>query len=232
MQELLRQHNAITEARYEMSALEKNIVYMLLASLRQKSISLRQCHYRISLKELNRRMGAETTVGELMEASQKLLSRVYTIIEEDGAELHTSLVSSISNMPDEEIEIGISSMMMPYLIALREYTEFDLDTALSLKSAYSKRIYEMLSQHIEAGELYISVEELKWRLALCDPKAGTEKYASWAAFRKAVLEGPQQELAQKSKLHFNYEAIKTGKRYTHLLFRIRSAKPQLRASAL
>jgi hypothetical protein len=31
---LIRQHNAITEARYELSALEKNIVYMLLAQLK------------------------------------------------------------------------------------------------------------------------------------------------------------------------------------------------------
>ena len=30
----IKQHNAIIEARYEMSALEKNIIYMLLAQLK------------------------------------------------------------------------------------------------------------------------------------------------------------------------------------------------------
>lgn len=233
MQELIRQHNAITEARYEMSALEKNIFYMLLAALNQEVISQRRYYYRISLKELNKRLGSETTVKELMDASQKLLSRVYTIMEKDGGELHTSLISSVSNMPDDAIEVGVSSMILPYLIALREYTEFDLDTALSLKSTYSKRIYEMLSQHLEAGEIYMSVEDLKWRLALSDTKTGADKYPNWANFRKVVLEKSQQELSQKSNLHFSYEAIKTGKKYTHLKFRIaKNAKSNLRTASV
>lgn len=222
---VIRQHNAITEARYDISSLEKNIVYMLLIAIKNPTASLEENYYRISLNELNERMGFKIKLSELMDASRSLLSRVYTIIEEDGGELHTTIISSITNITEEELEIGVSSMVLPYLRLLQEkYTEFDLDTALSMDSVYSKRMYELLSQHRQAGEIFISLEDLKWRLALKDPKTGKEKYTTWTNFRRTVLDNPQKELNKKSDLSFTYRLKKTGKKYTHLHFEIKDSK--------
>jgi plasmid replication initiation protein len=226
--QVIHQHNAITEARYDISSLEKNIIYMLLLAIKASATTIQKNYYRISLKELNQRIGFKIKLEELIAASRSLLSRVYTIIEEDGAELHTSLISSITNITDEELEIGVSSMALPYLIFLQEkYTEFDLDTALGMDSIYSKRMYEMLSQYRKAGEISISLEDLKWRLALIDSKTGIEKYKAWTNFQKAVLETPKKELSQKSDINFTYKTIKTGKKYTHLHFTIIDLKQQL-----
>ena len=103
-------------------------------------------------------------------------------------------------------------MAKPYLFALkRNYTEFQLDMALRLKSKYSKRMYEMLSQHREQGVMQISVEELKYRLALKDPKTGKEQYEPWSMFQEHVLTVPQEELEAHTDIRFTYTARKTGK---------------------
>jgi plasmid replication initiation protein len=96
----------------------------------------------------------------------------------------------------KEMRIVISQKLLSYLIALKEdYTESELDRALSLKSRYAKIIYEMRSQHKEKGLMKISVDELKYRLSLKDPKTGKELYETWSMFEEHVPAVPQKELA-------------------------------------
>jgi plasmid replication initiation protein len=218
---LLKQHNAITEARYEMSALEKNIFYMLLAELKDDDPSEKR-HYKIDISDLEKRIGKKITLPELIKASDGLVFRAYTIKKDSGGELVTSLVSSVENFPeDNSIELGVTSMARPYLLALKkDYTEFELDTALKLTSKYSKRMYEMLSQHKEKGEFALTVEELKYRLAIIDQKTGADKYPEWGMFEKHVLKIPQKELNEHADITFTYAPKKTGRKYTEIEFHI------------
>ena len=129
---------------------------------------------------------------------------------------------------EQELRIKISKRILPYFISLREnYTLFELDIALSLKSKYAKRLYEMLSQHRRAGSFSISVEELKWRLKLIDKKKGTEQYSDFSLLRTRILDVAQEELAKHADICFTYTPTKTGKKYTHLEFRIHdNQKPE------
>jgi plasmid replication initiation protein len=218
---ILKQHNAITEARYEMSALEKNIFYLLLAELKDDDPENR-IYYKINFFELEKKFGKKVTIVELAKAAEGLVFRVYTIKKENGGELDTALVSSVENMPEENsIELGVSPMARPYLLALKkDYTEFQLDTALKLKSKYSKRMYEMLSQHKNEGKITFSVEELKYRLAIVDAKTGQDKYPGWRQFAMHILERPQKELAEHADIAFTYTLKKTGRKYTDIEFHI------------
>jgi len=219
---IIKQHNAITEARYEMSALEKNIFYMLLAELKDDDPEEKK-YYKLDLKVLERRCGGKKlTVPELVQAAEGLVFRVYTITKENGGTLLTSLISSVTNIPEENcIEVGVGSMVRPYLLALKkDYTEFELDTALRLKSKYSKRMYEMLSQHKKVGKFITSVEELKYRLALINSKTGEDKYPGWGVFSKHILERPQKELNEQTDITFTYTLKKTARKYTDIEFTI------------
>ena len=80
----------------------------------------------------------------------------------------------------------------PTFIELKNnYTEFGFKIALSLKSKYAKRIYEMLSQHKKEKGFNISVKELKWRLGLIK-KEKEEKLSRFYTFKKQVLETAQR----------------------------------------
>ena len=52
---LIKQHNAITTARYEMTALEKNIFYLLLAQLREEASV--ETKYELSVQDLKKIKG-------------------------------------------------------------------------------------------------------------------------------------------------------------------------------
>lgn len=225
---ILKQHNAITEARYEISDLEKNIFYMLLAELKDDDPKSKK-YYKISFSELQDRLKKKLTIPELVKAAEGLVSRVYTIKKENGGRLDTTLISSVENIPEENaIELGIGSMVRPYLLALKkDYTEFELDTALNLTSKYSKRMYEMLSQHKEKREFTLSIEELKYRLAIVDPKTGEDKYPAWNMFEKQILEIPQKELNDHADITFTYTLIKTGRKYTDIVFHVKKKEEKV-----
>lgn len=218
----IRQQNSITEARYELSALQKNIIYMLLSELRDEE-SDKRLYYEIDIGELEERLNQKLSISELIKAAEELVFRPYTIRKDDGSFFYNVLVSSVENFPERNtLELGINSAIKPYFLGLkRDYTEFQLDVALSLKSKYSKRLYEMLAQHKEKGTLEITIEELKYRFFLKDDKTGKDTYPTWTLFKKQVLDIPQKELEEYADLTFTYKAEKTGKKYTHLTFDIK-----------
>ena len=218
MEKEIRQHNAITEARYEMSALEKNIVYLLMCELKEDDRPQKEYCIDIARSACLKNVSLE----DLRQAARNLLSRAYYIKKPNGNILAVTLMTVARyDQSEGKMRIRISQKLLPYLIILRDnFTEFHLQVALSLKSKYSKRIYEMISQHKETGRFSILVEELKWRLALQDAQKGVDQYSNWTSFQKAVLNRAQKELRQKSDLTFTYEAIKIGRKYTHLNFKI------------
>jgi len=203
-----------------MSALEKNIFYMLLDQVGEGDLIEKE--YLIDLTVLEKKMGS-LTLDELDKATNRLMRITYDIRKENGDRLYVGLVGVLKyDWFARSLLLKISRKILPYLVALKKnYTTYRLNVALSLRSKYSKRMYEMLSQFKEQGVMELSVDELKYRLALKDPKTGKEQYENWPTFKEHILEIPQKELSEKSDLSFSYEAKKTGKKYTSLVFHIK-----------
>ena len=208
-----------------MTALEKNIVYFLMAELKEDDLPEKL--YTVSVRKLEEAVG-KIQMAELQSAAKNLMRRSYHIKKENGNILVVALMGVVYYYDDQKVlKIKISRKILPYFIALKKnYTIFQLDMALSLRSKYAKRIYEML-KYKQAGELKISVEELKYRLALIDKKRQKEVYTEWPTFVNQVLEVAKRELAEKTDISFTYTATKTGKKYTDLRFIIIQKAEQL-----
>ena len=219
--QVIRQHNAITQARYDMSALEKNIFYLLLAQLRNDDLPSRV--YKVSVRDLIESKGKDIDHIHFKCVAKKLLSRVLSVSAERGKFFEVNLVSSAEYLKGMgTIEIELSHKIRSFLVDLKSnFTAFQLGEALSLRSKYSKRIYEMLCQYRDTKVLRVAIDEFKYRLCITNPQTGIEKYPKFTWLKKYVLDAAQKELRQKSDLTFNYEAIKTGKKYTHLRFIIK-----------
>lgn len=220
---LVVQDNAITTARYSMTALEKNIMYMVMAQLDKSDPPTR--YYRISGKELMERTRKKIKYEELKEATNRLLDRELIIIRENGNYLQIRPISSAEYDSHGMIEIGLDAKIRPYLFELKNnFTTFELNMVLSLDSKFSKRLYEMLAQFRSTGLLRISVREFKERLKLYDPKTGNEQYEKWSAFEKYVLKVAQKEISEHTDLAFEYTLKKTGKRITDIEFKFNRPK--------
>jgi plasmid replication initiation protein len=226
---LLKQHNAITTARYDMSSTEKNIVYMLLAQLKDDDPF--DCIYKIQVKELEKSMNKELNYSHLKDTTRKLIKRVYTIEDPFKNEaLHIGLLTAARyKKGGGTIELELSQHVHPYLFQLKNnFTTFQLHVALSLKSKFSKRIYEMLSQYKDTGIMKITVEELKCRLGLINLTTKEEHYKNFNDFEKRVLLVAKQELQPPIDISFTYSKHKTGTKVTDLVFLINyKAKKEL-----
>ena len=228
-QKLITQDNAITSARYEMSALEKNIIYMMMSQLKKEDAS--DTIYYISVRELIDPTATRNTYDDQTRPTENLIGRVLQIRRPNGNLLQVSMISSAEYLAGQGIvEIGLDPKIRPFFFDLKKnFTAFQLHMALSLDSKYAKRIYEMLSQYKDLGSLKLELLELKRRLLLYDDKTGEEQYRNWSDFEKRILVTAQKEINAKTDLNITYKAIKQGRRFSDIEFKIKkSASTQVR----
>lgn len=88
---LIKQHNAITMAQYEMTALEKNIFYMLLVQLDDREPS--KGRYFISVKDLELKTEKNIDHIQFRDAVERLVNRILFTKQETG-HIKVNLLSS------------------------------------------------------------------------------------------------------------------------------------------
>lgn len=223
------QQNAITEARYELSSLQKNIFYLLLLKLKPGDPF--KSKYKISIREINSSRNVRVRRAELYNASQSLMKLYMTLYDEKEKGFKTfSILTAADYDPDgkgDEIIVELDEKLYPYLIDVQErFTVFSLQNALNLKSKYSKRIYEMLCQFKSSRWFKISVRELKERFKLIDSTTGKEKYHEFSDFAKNVLEPAKREINANTDIIFKYTTELKGRKIEKILFKIEKIKVQ------
>ncbi|MBA9079132.1 replication initiation protein [Rufibacter sediminis] len=215
----IRQHNAITTARYEMSAIEMDISFFLLSKLRADDKP--GTKYQISVRELQEVTGRQWHHGQFLEATSALRSREY-VFEDNKTVLQVGLLASALHRKGEGlIELEISENIRPYLIDLKNnFTSFQLQAAFMLPSKWAKRIYQIASQWKDIGETKIySIDDLKVILHLKDPKnKEKEQYSSISLFKKNVLDIAVEQINKFTDLRISYVLTKRGRVFTHIRF--------------
>ena len=148
------------------------------------------------------------------------LRRKEIIIDTDQFEYITGWFSGVTiNKSSGNIRIRFDDDLVPYLLKLKKrFTRYELKNILSLKSAYSIRLYELLKQYETISKREISLEELKNYLGL-----EKNQYSRIYDFERWVLKVAKEEINEYTDLRIDYEKIKTGRRITSLLFTIESA---------
>lgn len=218
----LWQDNALTIARYEMTALEKNILYMVMASIRKNDPAT--TIYQVSARELMALTGQEIKVSDMQLATKKLITRYFETTLGNGDFLQATFVASAQYRKGLGIiELELSQKVRPLYVELKSrFTTIQLHTALTLNSKYAKRLYELFSMHknLPDKSFRISVQELKERLELIDTKTGKDRYEKWTHFKKAALDPAEREINSKADLSFSYTPIKQGRSVTQIEFTV------------
>lgn len=212
------QSNALIHARYEMTALQKKILLMLISKIQHDDTDFKP--YRIRAKDFLEAADLKSTqiYGKLKLATEGLISKVFHIKKSTGV-LQITILSSAEYYEGRGImELCFDPKLKPYLLELKEqFTILPLKQVLSLRSIYAIRIYEMLQQFKSTGFFVTKVDDLKYKLGLED------KYRSYNLFKRNVIIQAQKELAN-TDMAFSYKEIKAGRRVDRIEFRLKPIK--------
>lgn len=233
---MLAQANALTQARYDFNPIEKRCLYQIIRAVRKQFIDSDT-----GQRDLFNNMRVKLTPNMLEGCSDKSnIAKVYESlkrlrkrdveINNDDVWMNTGFVTMVKHDKRTNLyEVEVSSEIMPYLVALAEnFTSYDLTVAISLKSSYSQRFYEMCCQYknLTNKTFFLSVDDLKKKMML------ENKYPNSADFKKKVLDVAQKELKEaydkgQADLYFDYQVKdKQGRKVLSWLFSIHTKEDE------
>jgi plasmid replication initiation protein len=204
------QDNVLTVARYEMTEAEKNILYMVVAQVRKGDPEDK--YYQVSVNEMAAIMGSDRLKAEpYRQATKKLMTRVFETTLANGDFLQATFITSAQFKKGTDIiEIELSRKVRPFYVDLNQrFSKIQLVAAISLNSAYAKRIYELLCmfKNMKDKTFRRNLVDLKTMLSVIDQKTGKDSYSNWTRFQKNILDVAIKEINGHTDLSFKYKPI-------------------------
>jgi plasmid replication initiation protein len=220
----VRQHNAITNARYEYSELQLDIFLYLLSILKKDQPD---GIYEVSVKEMSKLTGKRYDYQKLRLATEGMGSRMFEIpneIDRKGRQVWRQMwmFDRIDYVQGAGvIEIEFTRTIQPYLFDLQaNFTSMELYSALRLSSKHAKRIYALCSQWKDKGStIKYEIDELKRMIGLLNDK-GNFEYTEITMFKKSVLDIAVQQINQHTDLRISYTLEKKGRSFRNVTFHV------------
>ena len=207
----LYQDNAITKASYDMSALEKDILLVLISQINRNDKAA--ISYFIEAREIMERKGERIAFEDFRKAGFALLTRGFETWLDDERMLQGTFISSaIYHKGKGIIEVKVDpNVLVLYQDLKKNFTTMQLNMALSLNSKYAKRLYEQASmlKNFPKPSTIIDLYELKKRLGVAvfqGDKLVKDVYPNFADFDKRVLKKAQKEI-EATDVNFTYELL-------------------------
>ena len=205
---LVKQHNAITSGRYDFSACQLDIMFMLLANLKETDEPNKR--YNIRVKDIELITGRKWNYDQLKTNTEDLMGRVYEIQLEKSFRQITlfSLVEYLDGTGS--FDLVVNDYARPYFFELKNgFTLLELKSVLGCKSKHAKRIYGLACQWRSTGGKEYSLGEFKEILGLKDPKGKEpEQYTEITALKKEVLDRAKKQINGNTDITFDYELKK------------------------
>jgi plasmid replication initiation protein len=193
-----------------MTEAEKNLLYMVVANVRPDDPETKM--YQVSVKEMAEVSNSkELKFDAYRQAARKLLTRVFETTLPNGNFLQATFIASAEYKKGTGIiEIELSRKVRPFYVDLnKKFTKIQLVAAISLNSAYAKRLYELLCmfKNMPDKTFRRNLVDLKNMLWIIDPKTGKDSYPKWTHFEKTVLNVAIKEINGHTDLTFTYKPI-------------------------
>jgi hypothetical protein len=221
------QHNALVNARFDMSTVEMRLFMAMLSRIGRDDDEFREMH--IPLTEIVALSGRRPSAKDYQQVAgmcDQLVSRILHIERPSEGrrrrERRANATPDFDKIPlmayakyrgeEGALRVRFNDEVMPYLLQLHQnFTKAQVVQLLKLKSPHSYRIYWLLKEYATFGTRVLGVNELKGILNL------DGQYRQFPLFRLRVLDRAQQELS-KTDLPFEYELLRAGKAVTQIKF--------------
>jgi plasmid replication initiation protein len=226
------QPNRITNARYNFSAIEKNIIYCILEAM-QKEMSYQQLLFDRSRKytiDISKFMTSDNYNYVLKEAEKLVKKTIWYDWKNDKGKINDTVTAIISSATKERgtgfLTLEVPEMALPVLLYIGQGvggTILQKTIALSLKSKHSKRLYELCSRWKDKGGFNMSLDEFKKMLYV------EKKYTKVSMLQKFVLDAAKKELKESADVWFEYDLKKIKSRsFNWIYFSVFQNDPKLK----
>lgn len=163
-------------------------------------------------------LDANTAYEQLKGAGEGIFNRYIRFFEETRRgqkEVKLRWVSRAEYHPGEgTVTLRFTQDVAPHLLKLREkFTTYKLAQASALRSIYSWRLLELLSQYKRTGVRQVDLNEFHHSMETPDGYK-----ANFKILRQRVIEPAVKELREKDGWLITWSAIKTGRKVTALRF--------------
>lgn len=228
--EMIAQDNRLTSARYELSLVEKRVFYYIIKDVRKNySIGRRDLFDNLVLSVKISELAKGVNMGEnenvVKKGLRSLRSREFEwdngLNEKD--EDYEWLVCGFINyatIKKGTAEVEVSKKLMPFLVELSsQFTPYSLTVAMSLKSKWSQRMYELCQKWQGTEGFRISIKDLRHSFVL------ENTYKEYGSLKKFVLDVAKKELktlynAGQCDVYFEYSEEKNGRSVETLRFKL------------
>lgn len=219
---LVVKHNKLIEFKGRMTTNELKLFGLIIADVREQQDKQFQ-EYHIDISVLEETTKDKNFYNYIKDVALRLEDKKIIVegINEKNKRHFTTI--RLINKPrytegSNRLIIDIDKDLIPYIIDLkREFTRYQIENILRLKSSYAVRVYELLKQYESIGKREIDIKDLREYLGI-DKK----EYTRFDNFEARVLVPAQEEINNHTDINISYEKIKQGRRIASILFTIES----------
>lgn len=217
---LVTQGNQLIEARQKkpLTTREQKIILTMVSMIEPTDEDFKD--YIISVREFHEMLGLEGRehYTQLKKIVEDLMSKVVEIPSDTGGWVMTHWVSRAEYIDGSGmIQLRFAPDLKPYLLQLKTaFTSYKLSNILSLKSAYSIRLYELMKKWYHLGRWECPLKDLKGKIGI---EANT--YKQYGHFKSRVLQPAVTEVNGKTDLYITFKEIKKGRSIERIEFTIR-----------
>lgn len=226
----IAQDNRLTTARYELSLVEKRVFYYIIKEVR-KNYNLGQRDLfddlvlKINVSDLSKGIKQEGRENQTKKGLKMLRKRDFEWdngLDEKHEDYEWLVVGFINwaKIKKGVAEIQVSSVLMPFLVELgSQFTPYSLNVAMSLKSKWSQRMYELCQKWQGTDGFRMSVDDLRKSFVLED------KYPRYALLNQYVLQVAKRELKElydigQCDVYFEFSEERNGRSVEMLRFKL------------
>lgn len=227
-------NDVIQKARTTLSLFEqKMLAYSLSKITGSDGDNMPELRYTLEIRDICATCGLYSDSGKVYSMIRRAFKKLLTPTEDwvrlrgkNGIDSYIPFrwMEKVKITPKKgTIDIMWDEEIAPFIFNLKKcFFSYPLHDVLAMRSAYSIRLYELLTSYSSLRGCKFELNEL--RSLLYNPSA-CHSYDRLADFRKRILDPSVEEINLYTQIDVSYELVFTERRCTHVRFAIDKKDP-------
>lgn len=227
-------NDVIQKARTKLSLFEqKMLAYSLSRITGNEGEDSPQLKYTLEIRDICATCGLYSDSGKVYSMIRRAFKKLLTPTEDwvrlrgkDGVDSYIPFrwLEKVKITPKKgTIDIMWDEEIAPFVFNLKKcFFSYPLHDILAMRSAYSIRLYELLTSYASMRGYKFELDELR---ELLYDSASIRSYDRLADFRKRILDPSVEEINLYTQIDVSYELVFTQRRCTHIRFAIDKKDP-------